>query len=168
MQPIKKNLAPTDLSNLSLVGIRYAFDLARSLGASITVYHVVNREEIIQYSQHLGELGSTSRAFREGSNLIDRYTAGLSRYLKENLAELLPLVEVQERVEMGVPYKNIVDRARIEDSDLIVMSTHGRTGLSHILLGSVTEKVVRTAPCPVISIHPEQVKKAAEKVAAVA
>ena len=57
---------------------------------------------------------------------------------------------------MGLPYKNIVERARDDGADLIAMSTHGRKGFSHVLLGSVTEKVVRTAPCPVVSLHPPE------------
>src|SRR5262249_33201377 len=55
------------------------------------------------------------------------------------------------------------ERARDDGADLIVMSTHGRTGFSHILLGSVTEKVVRTAPCPVVSIHPKEEREGSER-----
>jgi nucleotide-binding universal stress UspA family protein len=64
---------------------------------------------------------------------------------------------------MGAPDKNIVERAQADKVDLIVISTHGRTGLLHMLLGSVTERVVRTAPCPVVSIHPSQVATTEKK-----
>ena len=68
---------------------------------------------------------------------------------------------------MGLAYKNIVERARDDGADLIVMSTHGRTGFSHVLLGSVTEKVVRTAPCAVVSIRPEEEHESLERKVAV-
>jgi universal stress protein A len=55
---------------------------------------------------------------------------------------------------VGIPYRKIVEVAADEKLDLIVMATHGRTGFSHLFLGSVAEKVVRTAPCPVLTIRP--------------
>jgi nucleotide-binding universal stress UspA family protein len=70
------------------------------------------------------------------------------------------LVEVRQKVEIGSPATNILEEAERESSDLIVMSTHGRTGLAHMLMGSVTEQVVRNACCPVFSIHPPQPRKA--------
>jgi universal stress protein A len=75
------------------------------------------------------------------------------------LARLLPEadaahVEVTRLVNMGVPYQRIVETATAEQVDLIVMATRGRTGLSHLVLGSVAERVVRTAPCPVLTIRP--------------
>ena len=66
-------------------------------------------------------------------------------------------VEVTRRVVVGIPYRKIVEVADEEKSDLIVMTTHGRTGLSHLVMGSVTEKIVRTAPCPVLTIRPTSV-----------
>lgn len=167
MDPIKKILAPTDLSKLSVAGLRYAVSLANKLGAEVTVYHVVNREEIMHYSQEFWSAGSASPTARGGPDVLKRYETALSRFLDENLGDLLPLVEIAQKVEMGVPHKNITERAKAEGSDMIVMSTHGRTGLSHMLLGSVTEKIVRIAPCPVISIHPAPEHKAAEKATAV-
>jgi nucleotide-binding universal stress UspA family protein len=75
------------------------------------------------------------------------------------LARLLPAadaahVEVTRSVNMGVPSQRIVETATAEQVDPIVMATHGRTGLSHLVLGSVAERVVRMAPCPVLTIRP--------------
>ena len=154
MDRIKKILAPTDLSELSEAGVRYALELARAIGAEVTVYHVVGTEELMRYD-HLRLL----------DNVLEKYDAALGRFLEDHCSDLLPLVEVHRKVEMGTPDINIVDEAKKDGVDLIVISTHGRTGLSHILVGSVTEKVVRHAPCPVLSIRPERDHKAAQKAA---
>ena len=75
------------------------------------------------------------------------------------LANLLPgaeaaHVDVARLVVMGNPYREIVQAADAEKVDLIVMATHGRTGLSHLVMGSVAERVVRTASCPVLTVRP--------------
>ena len=62
------------------------------------------------------------------------------------------LVEVRQKVELGTTYSNIAEMAEREAVDVVMMSTHGRTGLDHILLGSVTEKVIAHAHCPVLAI----------------
>jgi nucleotide-binding universal stress UspA family protein len=68
----------------------------------------------------------------------------------------LPRVSIHPEVALGSPFDEIVRFARGQEVDLIVMGTHGHTGLMHVLLGSVTEKVVRRAPCPVLTVrHPE-------------
>src|SRR5262245_4105537 len=163
MNDVKKFLAPTDLSKLSVTGLRYAFNLAQNFGAKITVYHVINRDEIMQFSEQLQRLGNSVAVGRHTENLLEESQHALSYFLRDNMADLLAVVEVQTKVEIGLPYKNIVERARDDGADLIVMSTHGRTGFSHILLGSVTEKVVRTAPCPVVSIHPKEEREGLER-----
>ena len=167
MNDVKKILAPTDLSKLSLSGLRYAFSLAQKFGAEITVYHVINRDEIMQFSEQLQRLGNSVAVGRHTENLLEESQHALSYFLRDNMADLLAVVEVQTKVEIGLPYKNIVERARDDGADLIVMSTHGRTGFSHILLGSVTEKVVRIAPCPVVSIRPEEEHESLERKVAV-
>jgi nucleotide-binding universal stress UspA family protein len=163
MNPVKKILAPTDLSKLSLAGLRYAFDLAQSFGAEVTVYHVINRDEIMQFSEQLKRFGNPIAIGRHTENLLEESQDALSHFLQDNLGDLLPAVKFQTKVEMGLPYKNVVERAKEDGADMIVMSTHGRTGFSHVLLGSVTEKVVRTAPCPVVSIHPQEDRESSER-----
>ena len=144
MERIKKILAPTDMSELSQAGVRYALDLARRVGAQVTVYHVVSTDELMQQ-----ELGGPL------SQILERYEQGLQKFLDEHFSDILPLVEVRTKVEIGAPDDNIVQEAEKEGMDMVVLSTHGRTGLSHILVGSVTERVVRHAPCPVLSIRPK-------------
>ena len=164
---INKILAPTDLSNLSLVGLRYALNLARALSAEVIVYHVVDANELMHYSGgYQRHPGGTDPTLHPPSDALETAKSALVNFLDKNLGDLLPLVETKERVEMGAPDKNIVERAQADKVDLIVISTHGRTGLLHMLLGSVTERVVRTAPCPVVSIHPSQVAATEKKEAA--
>ena len=71
---------------------------------------------------------------------------------EKNLADLLPLVEVQKKVEFGTPDKNIVSLAEAEQVDLIIMASHGRRGSRIKIFGSVTEQLIRNASCPVIAI----------------
>jgi nucleotide-binding universal stress UspA family protein len=73
--------------------------------------------------------------------------------LRNMLDELAAGSKVQPRIVTGDPVSEIIQHAEAEDIDLIVMATHGRRGLSRLLMGSVTEQVVRCAPCPVLSIR---------------
>ncbi len=78
----------------------------------------------------------------------------LTRFMKDHFSDLSRSVKIEEKVELGEPVKNIVDTAKKDKPDLVVISTHGRTGVAHMLVGSVTERVVRSAPCPVLSVRP--------------
>jgi nucleotide-binding universal stress UspA family protein len=85
--------------------------------------------------------------------------ADLEQDARRELAHLLPQaaaahVDVTRLVDLGEPYVKILEAAKAEQVDLIVMATHGRTGLSHLILGSVAERVIRLAPCPVLTIRP--------------
>jgi nucleotide-binding universal stress UspA family protein len=148
MKKVEKILAPTDLSELSRLGMEYALELARGWGADVTVYHVANAAELANYKAYSME------------DLLNKHRKSLDQFLNDHFAQLLPLVEVRQKVEIGSPSTNILEEAEKEGSDLIVMSTHGRTGLAHMLMGSVTEQVVRNASCPVFSVHPPQPRKA--------
>jgi nucleotide-binding universal stress UspA family protein len=85
--------------------------------------------------------------------IVAAVRTSLDRLIAENHLGHLP---VHSEVREGNPFQEIVQFARDRDVDLIVMGTHGRSGLVHVLMGSVTEKVVRKAPCPVLTVrHPE-------------
>ena len=142
MKTIEKILAPTDLSDLSSFGVSYALELARGWGAAVTVYHVADAAELANYKA------------RSLDGLIERHQQSLSEFLKKHFADVLASVVVREKVELGAPASNIVAEAEKSGYDLIVMSTHGRTGFAHMLLGSVTEQVLRNASCPVFSVRP--------------
>jgi nucleotide-binding universal stress UspA family protein len=76
----------------------------------------------------------------------------LDKFMSEGFADCIDLVEVRQVVEFGGTFKNIVEMAEQEKVDIIVMATHGRTGLDHVILGSVAEKVVARSSCPVLVV----------------
>ena len=143
MEKVKKILAPTDFSDLSRVGLHYALEMARKLNAEVIVQHVIPVGEN-WFSQH-EELTPVRDLLPEHQRLLDKF-------LRDHFAECINLVEIRQKVEIGVPHANILDMAVREKVDMIIMSTHGRTGVSHMLLGSVTEKVIGHALCPVLVI----------------
>jgi nucleotide-binding universal stress UspA family protein len=151
-------LVPTDFSEVSCDAVRLALQIARSDGAPVTVYHVIEYDEL---APHYGVLmyEFTPKSERPVHKLVGERKEALSTFLRENFSDLLSRVQVQCEVEVGRPYKKILERATEEGTDLIVMATHGRTGLSHALIGSVTERVVRLATCPVLSVHPKKIPK---------
>jgi universal stress protein A len=143
---IRQILAPTDFSEFSKQAVESAQALAQTFGAKLLLLNVV---ELPPYPIE-GFAPSTM-----GATLLD----DLQRRARLDLAEVLPevpdsKVEVVRRVVVGTPHRTIVEVAEEEKVDLIVMATHGRTGFSHLMMGSVAERVVRTAPCPVLTIRP--------------
>ena len=132
-------LTPTDFSDPSQQVVTSAFELAQTFGAKLSLLHVI---EVPVY------------AIEVSLPLED-----LERDARQKLALLHPEagaahVDVTRLVVLGVPYQRILETVAAEQVDLIVMATHGRTGLAHLVMGSVAERVVRLAPCPVLTIRP--------------
>jgi universal stress protein A len=151
MDSIKKILAPTDLSESSGAGLRYALTLGNALGAEVLVYHVVDYDVLTRH----GERSSAPASFQPPDRaFLERYETALSQFVEGAASDLLPSVQVGQKVELGRPDTGIVELARTGRYDLIVMSTHGKSG-PRMTLGSVTQRIVHTAPCPVLSIRPE-------------
>jgi nucleotide-binding universal stress UspA family protein len=152
---IRKILAPTDLSKLSRLGVRSALAAAKHFNAEVTIYHVVNADEIQKLGDSLNArtfIGSALPNVLE--TYLHTYEVSLAQFVGQNFSDLLPAVKVQEKVELGNPSKNIVEHAKTEGVDLIIMATRGKGGLSRLFLGSVTEQVIRNATCPVLAIPP--------------
>jgi universal stress protein A len=148
MARVKKILAPTDFSELSKVGIRYALEMARDASAEVVVYHAIDVG---------GQWNDRPPAVAAHHDILEESRRLLDKFLADNFADCIDLVEVRRAVEIGAPHKNIVEKAAAEGVDMIVMSTHGRTGLNHIIMGSVAEKVVARATCPVLVVpHDER------------
>jgi nucleotide-binding universal stress UspA family protein len=137
---LKTILAPTDFSSLSAAGARYACQLARDTGAELIIFNVVVLDE--------------SNAINKRE--LAEHQARLQEFVATELADAVRGLRVREKVIGGQAFGAIVDCAESERVDLIVMSSHGRSGLSRMLIGSVTDKVVRRAPCPVLVVPAQQ------------
>ena len=141
----QKVLAPVDFSETSKAALDYALDLV-SPGGVLLVCHVVDDVPLTY-----GYAGVAVPPPEVSQRMTDEATRELDAFVPQTLPAG---VRLERRVLHGPPFAGIVRLAREEQVDLIVMGTHGRTGLKHMLLGSVTEKVVRTSPCPVLVVHP--------------
>ena len=147
MIAIKQILVPTDLSDYSRNALTYATELASTYGATLHLLHVVDSHWV----------GPTGAAEFPGqiADFMQRFQEEGEREVQE-MKEAIGGIHVETAVVLGIPHVEIVRYARQRKVDVIVLTTHGRTGLSHALIGSVAEKVVQMAPCPVLSIkHPE-------------
>ncbi len=148
MVTVKSVLVPTDFSENSKVALPYAVDLARRYGAKLVVLHVFDEDLLTPIFYEVG--GSAEEYF---NRLRERFQAAVDDFLDGVDTEGL---EVEAQLTSGTPFVEIIRFARDNGVDLIVMGTHGRTGIAHALLGSVAEKVIRKAPCPVMVVrHPE-------------
>ena len=145
---IKTILAPTDFSAHSEYSLKYAGELAKNLRAKVYVLHVA------EYSNVGGDPDASEL-------LIPNYIAEMERKDKGRLEQItLGLrqvgVDAHSVFVTGRAYQDIVRMAKELKVDLIVMGTHGRTGFSHLFVGSTAEKVVRLCPCPVLTVkHPD-------------
>lgn len=138
----KRILFPTDGSETSEKAVDHALSLASVYDASLYILHVVN---IAKYSSLSGEIewGSVSESLREEGEEVTENV--------KNKAEKKG-IDVTTFINDGVPHKEILKISRDKDIDLIVMGTHGRSGVDRILLGSVTERVLRSSEIPMLVI----------------
>jgi nucleotide-binding universal stress UspA family protein len=145
---IRRILVPVDFSETSLEALNYALDLARRFQAQVSVLHVVE-PVVTTIPGHLyAPAVDTGAILDQQIGLAREHLAGLERKLNRRGKK------VRSALVVGTPYLEIVERAKKTKADLVVMATHGRTGLSHLFIGSVAEKVVRSAPCPVLTLRP--------------
>jgi universal stress protein A len=160
----KKILCPVDLSGFSLEGLRLAVNIAENNKATLDILHVIQNpfDEI-----YLTEITQTDPA------LIDVYAgepqrrAKILRATEEHSEVLLKqfchdvvshLTQVRYHVRNGDPFERILDSAEDLTTDLIVLATHGRTGIKRLVIGNVAEKIVRHAPCPVLTVKPKGIR----------
>jgi nucleotide-binding universal stress UspA family protein len=144
-------LVPVDFSAESTRALEYAVALAVKVGGAVELLHVV--EDPIA----------------SGAWGADAYVVNIPELLEELVADAngrlnaikarcdAPGLLIKTRVVTGAPARMILGVAEAEHCSLIVMGTHGRSGLSHMLVGSVAERVIRTAPCPVLTVRAEKI-----------
>jgi nucleotide-binding universal stress UspA family protein len=146
MTALRKILVATDFSACSEFALAHARALARQFEAQLHVMHVIETLDVLAFS---GDVPSVLRGLEA-----------------EQDARLAALINEKDRTELGArtvlvpwqaPARAVVEYAAREQVDLIVVGTHGRRGPSCVLMGSVAERIVRTAPCPVLTVqHPER------------
>lgn len=146
MEPVIRNiLVPIDFSDYSKNALRYAVDFAKMFNATLHLIYVI--EPVVypaDFSMGQVALPSVdteinSRAGEELENLAQKEIAGQLSY--------------RTMIKMGKPFVEINDAAAEVDADLVIIATHGHTGVEHLLFGSTAEKVVRKAPCPVLTLR---------------
>ena len=140
-------LVPTDFSGLSCQAFSWATLLAKEFKAEIVIVHVISGRDAMEMTAQPGNPWE-SVLEREDHAMIESF----QRCVQSNIDQT---VEVQTLVKLGPADEKIVETAQERAADLIVMATHGQTGLYHALMGSVAEKVVRQSPCPVLTMRPE-------------
>lgn len=147
MITIKTILVPTDFSECSDVAVKYGRAMADTFGASLHLLHVVQDP----YTQPWA-----AEAFPAPlGDMLEQWQA----QARARLQELMPegeRADVMVAVQVGSPFHEIVRYAEEQAVDLIVIGTHGRGPIGHMLLGSVAEKVVRRAPCPVLTVRQKE------------
>lgn len=140
---IKRILVPIDFSDCSRKALQYALPLAKQHQATITLLYVVPPV-----------YGGTEYVANEHAQIEASMKAGGEKELaKLAMDTMLSEVSTSSVVRVGPPAKEIIEAARGLPADLVVISTHGRTGLKHVFLGSVAEHVVQRAPCPVLVVR---------------
>ena len=144
---IKRILLPTDFSNRSATATKYACELATKFDAELHLLHTLESHLV------------STPDFGMGLDL-PKYIIESRKAAEKSLTSVLDTQwsagrKVVHAVIEGSPKAEIIRYAREHDIDLIVLATHGRSGLAHVIIGSVAESVVRTAPCPVLTVRPE-------------
>ncbi len=144
MADFKHILCAVDFSPTSKHALEYAMALAGRLGAALEVIHV---HQAPAYAMPDG-------AFELPPDLLEDLTEQLQNHLNEFVKSVSQAgVTVSTRLREGVPYEEIVQTAKERGADMIVIGTHGRTGFSHLLMGSVAERVVRSSEIPVVTVR---------------
>lgn len=141
---LNRILVPIDFSECSRKALLYAIPLAKEHGAALTLLYVVPT----QYTTY--DYGGPNAPLLESQAFVAA---------EKQLRELQPdpaQVSSEVLVRIGSPEQDILEAARETDADLIVLSTHGRTGLRHLVMGSVAEQIVRRAPCPVLVVREKE------------
>ena len=150
-------LVPTDFSPPSDAALDYARILAAKFGATLRILHVV--DDPSESSDFVSD------GFSPSTEAIQQALTAHARKRLEHLMTSVDRLRYHSHADavIGRPAAAIIDYAGATGTSLIVMGTHGRTGMAHLLMGSVAEQVVRTAPCPVLTVR--QVATADEAVA---
>jgi universal stress protein A len=144
MEPIRKILCPIDFSESSEVGLNAALTLASILGSKLELVHVIQPPIYVGWEDSPAGLAASAQVLDQSrQHATQQLEAAAAKHSGRGVPIAIHLLE-------GSPHHEISELSK--QVDLVVLSTHGRTGLPHLLLGSVAERVVRTASCPVMTV----------------
>ena len=148
MKPFTRILTAIDFSENSDYAFDYALSLARQFQAELTILHVINEPVDLRgfYVPHIS-FEQLEQEIEEGARQM------MDRFCQSHLGGY---ADWKTTITTGIPYEEIIRVAQETDASLIVLGTHGRTGLDHIIFGSTAERVVRGAACPVLTIRLNQ------------
>ena len=147
-------LVPIDNSKNSIGAFKYAADLAEKYQSTIFVLHVIDFNYINK--AHCVQMGSYTNLIDTEDKILEKGMKETEDFIDKNTEN--KKIRIEKITKIGEPFLEIIITAKELKADLIVMGTHGRTGLSHIFMGSVAEKVVRKAPCPVLTVKSQDFK----------
>jgi nucleotide-binding universal stress UspA family protein len=130
--------------------LKYGVALARHFGAKICLLHVISQELLNEIKTVRGFLGEDDPP----GEFLERKKRDINEKIQKIVnGETDQTLFEGQLIEVGIPAEEIIRVAKERKVDLIVIGTHGRSGVSHILMGSVAERVVRRSPCPVLSVR---------------
>jgi universal stress protein A len=141
-------LVPVDYSPSSRVSVDYAMKLAAKVGATLDIVHVWDKPA------YVSDAVMVRRPNEEHRSLADLIRENAEKDMKDFMSGLSvpPGATVEQRLLSGEPVSSLLGELKKGQHDLVVIGTHGRTGLAHVLLGSVTERLVRLSPVPVLTV----------------
>lgn len=149
MIKLDRILVPTDFSDFSRPAMQHGCAIAARFGAELHLLHVVPDPAMLVPE---AAAFSVETMQAQSESLVQSALETLQKLPPDNWENEKPVVR---EVRVGAAFMEIIDYARDNEIDLIVIGTHGRSGLMHVLMGSVAERIVRKAPCPVLTVKPE-------------
>ena len=145
MKPFEKILTAIDFSESSDFAFEYALTLAKQFQAELTIMHVINEPVDLRgfYVPHIS-FEQLEKEIEEGAEKM------MEKFCQTKMGDF---TRYTTAVVAGIPYEEILRKAAETGASLIVLGTHGRTGIDHLIFGSTAERVVRSATCPVLTIR---------------
>jgi nucleotide-binding universal stress UspA family protein len=146
MVNINKILCPTDFSDTSKKALGYAIEFAKVFNATLEILHIqLDEAQVVAFYLPEATLKNVTKELEESTKQqLEDFCKSFQHDLRQ--------INFTKKIIKGVPHIEIIEEAKSTNADMIVIGTHGRSGFEHVLFGSTTEKVIRKAPCPVLTV----------------